>query len=324
MTHPSESISGPATEPPSDRVTDRAGRDDEPDDTGARGSTSAGLLTIEWHVSRTNDVTLVTVHVTNTHVAPREVRLDNRLAGPVCPPRSHGVPETGWDDDGVTRRVPGRTRVSIGYACHAPPETPPVEADDRPVGEQDEAPVDRALRSLGDFAPPRTVVSPEQFSDAGSFREPEQFTNSEPSREPTQSADFASTPSLAGVAPSPERTDRRPETDCGRAGSETVSGSSLDAAGVVSQTHDSSVDVPTTVETWFRAVEARLDTADRLGGDVSEAIPVIASLGGRTGLETLATTLEADAAALAHVAARANELAARVDSADVPDVEVQQ
>jgi hypothetical protein len=80
-------------------------------------------------------------------------------------------------------------------------------------------------------------------------------------------------------------------------------------------------DPPRAVSAWFDAVEARVATADRLSGDVRDATPVVASLGGRTGIETLAATLDDDAAALHEVATRAADLAERVAETTVPDVE---
>ena len=264
----------------------------------------------EWDLTRADDATLVTVHVTNTHTTPRTVHLENRLDGAVLPPCRRGVAEAGWDVDGLTRRVPGEGRVSVGYACHAPPEAPPVEIHDGPDdATADETPLDRALRSLGDHAPPRSVVSP----DAS--------TGSDPSLDPGSSRDPAS---ISPAEPAREDDDQTTESvsdDGDHAVAETTFDTSGDEGGLVPPTVDpSSEAVPVTVTAWFRAVEARLATADRLAGDVEEATPVVASLGGRAGVEVFATTLEADAAALARVAARASELADRVDEADVPDL----
>lgn len=341
MTHPSdaggEPADTPAARPP---VSTSHGADEH-------GSIRTDLLTVEWHVTRAADVTLVTVHVTNTHDTAREVRLENRLDGPVLPPCRHGVAEAGWDDDGVTRQVPGESRVSVGYACRAPPETPPVDVTDRLAqntgGDDGTTPVVRALRSLGDHAPPRAVVSREREptpDDRQKLSVPVAPTPSP--AEATRSVD--SPPGVAEdeceCATGDERTsaaDREEETEtegepaadsmAGTAGAASRSAPTTAASPaspsdrVASASPDSSSEpVPTPVTAWFHSVEARLTTADRLAGDVAEATPVIASLGGRAGVAVLANTLEADAAALAHVAARADELAARAEAADVPDL----
>ncbi|WP_136589802.1 DUF7857 domain-containing protein [Salinigranum halophilum] len=299
MTHPSNPT--PAT----DRAGDRLPADADTVDRDTCGSLRAGLLTVEWHVSRAAGATLVTVRVHNTHAAPREVRLENRLDGPVRPPRRHGVAEAGWDDDGVTRRVPGGASVSLGYACHAPPETPPVAVDDRPVGDSDDAsPVDRALRSLGDHAPPRAVVLSQSVDEVD------------------PSGDRPSTASPGDSVDTGDRSARRSTETSPRSVDERAAESNGQATARGSGTSDSPEhSVPTVVAAWFRAVEARLETADRLAGTVPEATPVVAAVGGRAGIDVLETTLEADAAALARVAARADDLAARIDATDVPDLE---
>ncbi|AUV83365.1 hypothetical protein C2R22_18365 [Salinigranum rubrum] len=328
MTHPSDSghprerarPTHPIRRNDYDHDHDRA-VDSEDDCAHASGSTRAGPLVAEWEFTRTDDATLVTVHVTNTHAAPRTVRLENRLDGPALPPRRRGVVEAGWDEDGMTRRVPGEERVSVGYACHAPPKTPPVEIHDGPDdATTDETPMARALRSLGDHAPPRCVVSPDVSTGSdpalapGSPRESASTPPAEPAPEDDQSTE--------SVGEDDDHATEPADDDGGHAVAETTFDTGGEECGLVPPTAGpSSEAVPVTVAAWFRAVEARLAAADRLAGDVEEATPVIASLGGRAGVEVLGTTLEADAAALARVAARASELAGRVDGADVPDLE---
>jgi hypothetical protein len=316
------------------------------------------LLTVEWHVTRATDVTLVTVHVTNTHDTAREVCLENQLDGPVLPPCRHGVAEAGWDDDGLRRQVPGESRVSVGYACRAPPETPPVDVTDRPAEETGEAndttPVDRVLRSLGDHAPPPAVVSSEHESIlADPPQVPESAAGASPAvgetrpadapHEVTEERDTSATECQCECPAGNERVAERgggdetgttseTETATVDAAADDVSCSIPDTAGSSASPSDSAISVssnssnpmsepvPAPVAAWFNAVEARLTTADRLAGDVAEATPVVASLGGRPGVAVLADTLDADAAALARIAARANELATRADAAEVPDL----
>lgn len=308
MTHPSEP-GAPERDPPARRDTPVDCAADGEDARETSGSIRTGPFVVEWHVSRAADATLVTVHVTNTLSVPRAVRLRNRLDGPVLPPRRRGTAEVGWDDDGLTRRVPGEGRVSVGYACRAPPETPPVDACDDPAdGTADDAPLDKALRSLGDHAPPRSVVSSDP---SGGTRD------AAASGDPAPSPDAVSESRDASRATDDEN-DPGPDVP----GDEEFASGGDDDTGPLSDAPGSSPEaVPETVAAWFRAVEARLVTADRLAGDVEDATPVVASLGGRTGVAVLAETLDADATALAHVATRAEELADRVDAADVPDLE---
>ncbi|WP_152039663.1 DUF7857 domain-containing protein [Salinigranum salinum] len=335
-----------------------------------RGSTTTTALAVDWDVSHVAATTLVTVRVENTTERPRRVRLDNRLDGPVAPPRRHGVPEAGWDDDGVTRLLPGAETLSIGYACQAPPETPPVTVHDEPSDGGDEAEtatVERALRSLGAFAPPRAAlpddgsdprervtVSPE--GDAGETIDRQADSTDGPIDAGDRVDDSVGRPTTSRERPVDAGgrvggTERRIGDSERQRGDERLldsdrdatgsSGHSTDpatgatshegtydaptgvvdgATGVVDADGSSATDVPATVEAWFEAVEARLVTADRLGGDVREATPVLASLGGRAGVDTLASRLDGDAAALRTVAARATTLADRIDETDVPDV----
>ncbi|WP_372910514.1 hypothetical protein [Salinigranum sp.] len=297
----------PERDPPPPHDCDAAVRDiDDEDTVECRGSIRTGPFVVEWDVSRTEDATLVRVQVTNTLSVPRTVRIENRLDAPVLPPRRRGVPAVGWDDEGLTCRVPGDGRVSVGYACRAPSETPPVAVDDDPAeGAAADAPLDRALRSLGDHAPPRSVVSPAALDGA---------------HDSDSAHDCA--PSSDAVSESREPPARVAADADGRSADERAPGErGADAGHALSPPHPSTPAVPETVTAWFRAVEARLATADRLTGDVEDATPVVASLGGRPGVAVLASTLEGDAAALSRIATRASELADRVDAADVPDLE---
>ncbi|WP_318568314.1 hypothetical protein [Salinigranum marinum] len=283
-----------------DRPTDRTGdhdRDCAHDHDRDRGSIGSGALVVDWHVSRVNETTLVTVRVENTRTHPRRVRIDNLLDGPVSPPRRRGVAERGWDDDGLTCSLAGGERMSVGYACRAPPARPPISVRDDPANEETTPPaVERALRSLGDHAPPRAALPDD------SERRPDPDRRDGPV--PADTADGADAVESAADEP----------------GSSPAANAGIDEVESAAHGDRSPPSVPTTVAAWFAAVEARLETADRLAGDLREATPVVASLGGRAGVETLAATLDDDSAALRRVAVRATALADRVDETDVPDV----
>ncbi|EMA68291.1 DUF7857 domain-containing protein, partial [Halorubrum kocurii] len=62
-------------------------------------------MDLAWDVEREGGVSLVRCRVRNDDAVPRRVRIESRLDGPVLPPRRDGVPETGWDEAGVTLRL---------------------------------------------------------------------------------------------------------------------------------------------------------------------------------------------------------------------------
>ncbi|WP_380679320.1 hypothetical protein [Salinigranum sp. GCM10025319] len=301
------------------RETEREGGGGRTRD-GDRGTIEAGAVAVDWHVSRVDGTTLVTVRVTNTVGRSRRVRVDNLLDGPISPPRRRGVAERGWDDDGVTRTVPGDGTLSIGYACRAPPETPPVAVRDAPPEDHDETPVDRALRSLGDHAPPRAALATDPEDGLGDSVDPDDRPDTD-ERSDTDVELGASNTDSDTDATADEATDA---DDGSSAGSQKATYDPEDDPTTGVGPDDSPPDqVPSVVAAWFDAIEARLVTADRLSGDVREATPVIASLGGQAGVETLAATLDDDAAALHRVADRAAALAKRVEESEVPDVEAE-
>lgn len=126
---------------------------------------------LDWTTRREAGVTLVELTVTNDADGPRRVRV--RSAVPVLPPRSDGVPATGWteaDDDRVAVvEVPPDATRGLGYAS---PETaePPAELVDAAPPESREAPEpvadapdveptpDGVVRDLPGAGPPRDAV----------------------------------------------------------------------------------------------------------------------------------------------------------------------
>jgi hypothetical protein len=88
------------------------------------------MVTLDWETDRTDGVTLVRLYVTAED--RRRVRVENRLDGPVWPPREEGQPAAGWDDDAFEGVVTPDHRLVAGYATPAPPTEPPAEvvADD--------------------------------------------------------------------------------------------------------------------------------------------------------------------------------------------------
>lgn len=137
-------------------------------------------MELEWSQRHKAGVALVSVRLRNETGLDRRVRLQNRLAGPVLPPRTEGVPEAGWDWDGVTVRVPAGETVALGYACPVADAGGDAEADqsvgsngercgDPPLVIADVGPpaatspgANHAVRRLGDPRPPRAVVADDE------------------------------------------------------------------------------------------------------------------------------------------------------------------
>lgn len=82
------------------------------------------MPTLSVETVRADGVTFVEVLVDAER--PHRVRIENRLAGPVWPPRADGRPVEGWDSDGVSTTV-GIGTTPLGFATFAPPEEPAVE-----------------------------------------------------------------------------------------------------------------------------------------------------------------------------------------------------
>jgi hypothetical protein len=123
------------------------------------------VLEHDWSVEEVDDATLVEVVVRNPTAVARRVRVVNRLDGPALPPRREGVPEPGWSDDGYEGTVPPNDRLTLGYACAAAADDPPVDVIDagHTSGEDGEGEgttpdAADAVRLLGDHAPPADAL----------------------------------------------------------------------------------------------------------------------------------------------------------------------
>lgn len=121
-------------------------------------------MNLACSVDELPDITLVELDVTNPTRTTRRIRIENTLAGDVLPPRHHGTPVDGWDEEGVTLSIDAGEHRALGYACQAVPESPPA----RIVGSEPTERADTSSRSpgtvltaLGDPRPPRDVVEPE-------------------------------------------------------------------------------------------------------------------------------------------------------------------
>jgi len=96
------------------------------------------MVTLEWSLERTEGVTLVGLVVAADR--PCRVQIENRLDGPVWPPRRHGQPADGWDEGTFSGCVPPDGRLTVGYATPAQPSEPPASVvSTEPVTDGDDA-----------------------------------------------------------------------------------------------------------------------------------------------------------------------------------------
>lgn len=260
------------------------------------------MLDHECRLDRAGERTLVEVVVSNETTVDRWVRLTNRLDGRVQPPREDGVPAPGWDDDGYTGVVPAGERLTVGYACAAPPVDPAVEVRDegRSDGERAETTAADAVRALEDGAPPADAVPADETappdpvaSMVETLDDPAGATDGGRAEPPSPGGDDEPTPSVRSAGDVPDETG--------------------DAAAA------SGDGPPAAVESWLDAVESRVEDAERLAdGDLSAAARVAEARGGADEAAALAETLSADERTLRALAERAARLAERADETDVP------
>lgn len=114
------------------------------------------MATLESHCRTAAGVTLVELCVTATR--PRWVRVENRLEGPVWPPRSDGVPEPGWDEEGFEGRVESDEPLVLGYASPAEPADPPARIVEESEPADREPTPEVVVKALGRREPPRDAM----------------------------------------------------------------------------------------------------------------------------------------------------------------------
>ncbi|MFC6890101.1 hypothetical protein [Halorubrum trueperi] len=236
-------------------------------------------MDLTWTVDREGDASLVRCCVRNDEAVPRRVRIENRLDGPVLPPRRAGVPEPGWDATGVTMQLAPGDRRALGFAVPAPPEEPPVELREATAAEVESAetrsPASAALRTLGDHRPPRATVTDEETKR----------------REGTASTDAGVRADEGDADGVDIETDGKPDPGPSMSG----------------------------IDEWFAAVERRLERAERLTDtDLATATDVVAESGGIDGIDALDERIAADAERLREVSERAAALATRAEATDAP------
>jgi hypothetical protein len=266
------------------------------------------MVDLETAAHRAGGVTLVECRLESD--VPRRVRVVNRLAGPVWPPRRRGVPAAGWDGNGVRVTVEGR--AGVGYATPAPPADPPatITAVEEPEGAGDrtddanafddavEVTATRAgvVRDLSDPRPPRDAIPGTHPGEASSRQSAKvelaggRIRKSDPAGEERQ----------------PDRAGREASRDHG-------------GRGAAASAPNGAV---TPADEWLSAVERRIELLECVGAATTlpDATTAVDAVGGLEAVESLAATVAADADRLARIARRAESLAGRASTVE-PDLE---
>jgi hypothetical protein len=258
-------------------------------------------MELDWSVDGEGDASLVGVRVYNDEAVPRRVRIESRLDGAVLPPRRCGVAEAGWDAEGVTAVIGPDEREAFGFATPADPVEPPVEiasvapatpdagdgraGDGQAARRGEAASAQTAVRDLADHRPPRRAAAAAGAIDRGE-----------------RGSDGAG----------PERGERSRE----RADSVDRSGSDpVDRSGEERLTAASTAEI----ESWFAAVEARIERAERLAdADLATATAVVGEAGGLDAVDELDGRVAEDAESLRAIRDRAAALAERAEEGEVP------
>ncbi|MFB9825335.1 DUF7857 domain-containing protein [Halobaculum roseum] len=249
-------------------------------------------VTLDSTVTTAGGVALVAVRVRNTEPVARRVRIENRLPGPVLPPRRHGTPEPGWSDDGYDGVVAADSDLALGYACRvAVGERGP--SDDHPPS--DDAPVE--LVAVGDPSAAEPDPMDAVIGDLGNHRPP-----------PDAASIAIGAAGPAGAAAAPDR----PSDPSGTAATSAHCGESKSPPEATA----APTDVPPAVARYLDTVEGRISRAEAFAdGSVADATGLLEA---DTDPDGLAELVALDATALEGLAARADSLAARAAAVDVP------
>ncbi len=240
------------------------------------------MATLECDAETVAGVTLVACTLTSD--APARVSIEPTHDGPLWPPRRHGVPESGWDDDGWTGHVPETGVRALGYATPTRPTDQPVRiAETAPPEADGDVSARDVIRSLGDPTPTRDAVTPTATPDADSAE--------------TASTDHDPPAASAGDPEQP-------------------------AEGSADRPRSEPADGPTepSIATDLDAIETRLWTARDLASvsSVEEARAAVDRAGGLEAVRSLAAQLEADRERLGALADRTDRLADEAATVDLP------
>ena len=313
---------------------------------------------LSWTVDEVDGVRFVACRVHNEADVVRRVRIDSLLSGPVLPPRRSGVPEAGWDRDGVTLRLDADERRGVGFASPAPATDPPVEiAEFESLAGEDAEPESdttaEAIRTLGEHRPPGEAVATDasvslESADSLDFGTdvPSEHgraafdggatTNPTRSSMPDRLADPVSE-NAGSDAPGPEDAGSEDagstHLDPSALDPNALDPNALDPTSACSTSpdpadssvrssrseHDRTAIGPDRIDDWFDAVERRIERAERLtDGDLDSATEAVAALGGTNAVADLDRRVSDDAVRLRRVSDRAAALARRAEETDAP------
>jgi len=279
----------------------------------------------DWSVHREDGVTLV--GVTLAADPPRRVRVSAVGDGPVWPPRSRGVPASGWDESGWEGVVDGRR--ALGFATPAAAD-PPVAVewgdaadgspgfDRHPDVPATEPTADGAVRVLGPTGPPRDAVPvPDPEPDGDDAAGPTGTADATAGREPPRvgavgrvRADGGSPATDGGTDTEAARTDG--------AGSRSATGDGA-APGTTSGTAPSAGQSPADGD-GFAAVERRVAAGEALtaADGLEDLSTAVAAVDGLEGVRSLRARLAEDRERLRATEERAARLRERLSAVDLP------
>ncbi len=267
-------------------------------------------------------MTLVELTVTNDADGPREVRI--RSAVPVLPPRTRGVPAavwTGTDDDRVAvLEVGAGEQRGLGYAspetaeppaelvaaeAPAEPEAPEPVADLPPV----EPTAEGVARDLPSAGPPRDALPPATGTDDGGGTPAADGGTGEAVDRPAAIPEPSDT--SGGDAVPDHGPDGENDADAGARSAEWSWGPGTD--------RDTEA-LPPEVADWLDGVAERIGQAESLAAadTVPAATERVAAAGGPAAVERLTERVAGDPERLRRLAGRAERLAKRAESVDVP------
>ena len=277
------------------------------------------MVTLDCETERTDGVTLVRLYVTAEH--RRRVRVENRLDGPVWPPRREGQPVAGWDGRTFEGVVAPGERLVAGYATPAQPADPPAEvvADDPaapgtpagPVGveEGERTPADRARAADGGETTRAVggsdVANVPSLAGGGGDPTPADIVRS--LGDPVVPREAVPVPDVQGTDPdeSPGGSPSGDEGDDTFAPGDGAASRVPDPDGAAAPPTDAALVVPGAVRAWLRDVDRRLGAVERRqAAEGTDPDP------------TLQVAVAGDRRALARVADRVESLVGRAQAVE--------
>jgi hypothetical protein len=290
-------------------------------------------VNVEWTTRRAGERTLV--EVTLTSERPREVRVEPTGEPTLYPPRTDGVVDAGWDEEGFEGCVDGRR--GLGFATGDPPGDPPVRVDWGGPPTDDggfeghsevptvEASADGVVRTLSEPRPPEDAVPVRPATDPGSGDRPavdRDGTDGEAASD-GRGAGVGSRGDGRAGADEEATGERDGPTSGGESASSEVDATEPDGADPAPGGRDPPGTGPGTNDdpsAGLDALERRVALAERLAGaeTLGAAGEAVATAGGLAGVRALEGELARDRERLRTLAARVDRLEERARRVEVP------